>query len=357
MAGRGHEKEHIVIELRFRLEIGKVQRLVIYYEHPGFTFDLRERPVHSNVFVWKDGQKRGETPGMRSSNINQALNALIDLKKAEQAHSDQPAMGRLTAEGAEELVVDISGIRVMNGLNILAESLINGLIEQSVYGHGDVSAEQRVDPDIQSELHAAGIRNVTFSVRLTVAESLPAFNAVVGFQVRYMLNAIQNDDIYRELFPPPGRAPRGVLFPFHREDHSDVTRFFYLIEHVPAGRFLRITMESTGDSRLRLSRIPHITVEHIDLVHTRVDIPGAALRVAQGVMEACLAQKCAYIAGSAHFEDYVRFLRKAGLDELEALSFTWPAGFLKAAPVLGLARLNMRVSRILYVPGMSGIVT
>ncbi len=292
---------------------------------------------------------------MRKNRINSALNELIDERRAGQARAGRLVMGRLAGDDSGILSVDISGIRVLSGLNILAESLIRSLVEQSVFGHGDVHAEQRVNPDLQPELHAAGVSNVTFSARLTVVEALPQFFESIGFQIRYMMNAIQSDEIYGELFPPEGREPRGILFPFHRGDESDLTGFFYLIEHVQAGRFLRITLESALDSRLRLTRIPHATVGRIDLVHTRVDIPGAAARMAQGVREACGYQKWNYSAAGVHFEDYFQFLRMAGYAELETTSFSWPAAFLKMVPAPGSAALGARILRVLYVLGNTSL--
>lgn len=293
---------------------------------------------------------------MRKTDINQALNELIDRRRIEQSRSGQPAMGKIHQGPGSDLRVDISGTRVLTGLNILAESLIKSLIEMSVFGKCDVLAEQRVDPDLQPELHAAGVRNVFFFARLTVVESLPQFNEIMGYQIRYMLNAIQNDEIYEELFPADGRPGRGILFPFHREDHSDETGFFYLVEYVSAGHFLRITLESTQDSRLRLSRIPHKTIHHIDLVHARVDIPGTASLIAQGIMEACLSQKCAYSASGAHLDNFIEFLQKAGMAALEILSISWSAALLKLGPSMGLDALGSHIIRILYVLGDSNLI-
>ncbi len=293
---------------------------------------------------------------MRKADIHQALNDLIDGRRAETPLPGQVVMGRMKEETGGELVVDISKIRVMSGLNILAESLIKALIEKSVFGHCDVMAEQRVDPDLQPELHAAGVHNVSFFARLTVAESLPYFNETVGYQIHYIFNAMQGDEIFEDLFPPEGRNTRGVLFPFHRGDTHDRTGFFYLVEHVPAGHFLRITLESAQDPRLRLSRISHSIIDHIDLIHSRVDIPTTASSFAQGVMEACLSRKNTYTAAKVHFGDFITFLNKAGLTDIEALSFSWPTELIKKAPTMGMPALNAHVVRILYLLGDSGLI-
>ncbi len=293
---------------------------------------------------------------MKKTGISRALNDLIEERLVETSRSGQVVMGRMKEGPDGHMVVDISGIRVMRGLNILAESLIKALIERSVFGKCDVVAEQRVDPDLQPELHAAGVRNVSFFVGFSVAESLPYFNENVGSQVRYIFNAIQNDEIYTDLFPSKGGSSRGVLFPFHRVDAQDRTGFFYLVEYVPAGHFLRITLESAQDPRLRLSHIPHRIIDHIDLIQARVDIPSTALNITHGLMDACISQKSVYSASKTHFGDFMHFLQKAGLHDLEILQFSWSADLVKKAPVMGIPVLNVYIVRILYLLGNAGLI-
>jgi hypothetical protein len=293
---------------------------------------------------------------MRKIKVNQALNELIDERMIEQTRSDKSVMAKIKEGIDEDFALDISGIRVMSGLNILAESLIKEVMEKTIFSQCDVMAEQRVDPDMQPELYAEGVRNVSFFARLSVADSLPQFNETMGYQIRYIFNAIQNDEIHEHLFPSRGRANQGILFPFHREDKHDETGFFYLLENVSAGRFLRITLESATNPRLRLSRIPHKIINHIDLIHARVDIPTTASRIAQGIMEACLSQKCVYSALNVHFGDYIKFLCKAGMTDLEVLSFSWPVELLKKAPTMGMSVLKTHIVRILYVLGDSNLI-
>lgn len=292
---------------------------------------------------------------MRKAGIQRALNELIE-ERAGAVAAERPILGERTG-GVAGFTVDIGRIRVLTGLNILAESLIKSLAERSVFGPCDVHLEQPVNPDLQPELHAAGVAHVSFYARLSVLEDLPRFQTDVGYQVRYMFNAIQGDDLFQDLFPPPGQAPKGILFPFHREDGSDVTGFFYLLEHVPCGRFLRITLESEGDSRLRMTRIPHRSVNRIDLVHTRVDIPRAAAVVAQGIMEACARQSWKYDATPTHLDEYFRFLRLAGLPQVEALSFSWAASFARDTLSSPRPRLHASAARMLYALGDSALVS
>ena len=291
---------------------------------------------------------------MKKTGIQRALNELIDERRG--VAPERPTLGERVGD-ADAYSVDVGRIRVLTGLNILAESLITALAERSYFGPCDVHVEQPVNPDLQPELHAAGAANVSFYARLSVLEDLPRFQAEVGYQIRYMFNAIQSDELFSELFPPPGQAPKGILFPFHREDGSDATGFFYLLEHVPCGRFLRITLESEVDSRLRMTRIPHRTVNRIDLVHTRVDIPDAASVVAQGIMEACARQSWKYAATPAHLEDYFRFLRMAGLAQIEALSFSWPASFARETLSAPRSRILASVARMLFALGDSALVS
>lgn len=293
---------------------------------------------------------------MRTKGIQSVLNELIDERRGSAAGPAGLAMGERLKEEGGRLDVDIRRIRVLSGLNILVESLIKSLVERSFIGPCDVYVEQPVNPDLQPELHGAGIANISFFARLSVLEDLPRFREDFGYQIRYLFNAIQSHDLYTDLFPPDGRSPRGILFPFHREDGADVTGFFYLLEHVPGGRFLRITLESEQDSRLRMTRIPHRVVNRIDLVHTRVDIPRAADVVAQGLWETCGRQGWKYAASAVHLDDYFGFLRLAGLPQIEALDFSWPPSFARAVLSSPRSRLFTSVARILYALGDSAIV-
>lgn len=296
---------------------------------------------------------------MRKIRVGKVLNELIDERRDEKEAPSKPSMGRNMPgpSGAPDtsgfLAVDVSRIRVLSGLNILAEALIKAIIDQTIFGRSDILIDQRVDADLQPELHAAGVANLTFTTRLTVLEDLPQFHEAIGFQIRYMLNAIQNEAVYEELLPREGKSPRGILFPFHREDDSDLTGFFYLVEYVPSGRFLRITLESVQDSRLRMTRIPHVVVDQIDLIYARVDIPETAAMIAQGLLEACLHQRWNYTATIAHVEGFIHFLHKAGLPDLEGLSFSWPAEFRREALSGAKNLLYSRVIRVLYVLGNS----
>lgn len=292
---------------------------------------------------------------MKKIGIQQALNELIDERR-EGLAAGRAAPDAGAGDASGEISIDIGHIRVLAGLNILAESLIKALVERSYFGPGDVYIEQPVNPDLQPELHAAGVSSITFYARLSVLEDLPRFQADLGHQIRHLFAAIQSEEIFSDLFPPCGQVPKGILFPFHREDGSDVTGFVYLLEHVPGGHFLRITLESEGDSRLRMTRIPHRVVNRIDLVHARVDIPHAAAVVAQGVMEACARQSWKYGATPVQLEDYFRFLRLAGLAQVEALAVSWPAAFARATLSEPRARLHTSVARMLFVLGDSDLV-
>ena len=290
---------------------------------------------------------------MRKTGIGRALNELIGERRAGEASG--LAMGEMLEDADGAVAVDVSRIRVLGGLNVLAESLIRSLVERAFLGPCDVHVEQPVNPGLQPELHAAGVDHVSFQARLGVLEDLPRFREDLGYQMRYVFNAVQASDLYDELFPGKGREPRGILFPFHREDGGDETGYFYLLEHVSAGRFLRITLESERDSRLRMTRIPHRVAGRIDLVHTRVDVPRAAAEVAQGIAEACGRRGWSYAVSAAQMEDYVRFLRLAGLERVEALAFCWPPSFARAALSEPRARLFAQVARIFCALGDSTI--
>ena len=292
---------------------------------------------------------------MRKAGIQRALNELIQDRQDLRAGNKSVSQEAPNSEDAA-LSMDVSRIRVMSGLNVLAESLIKALSERSVFGPCDVHVEQPIHPEIQPELHAAGAANISFQARLSVLEDLPRFHADVGYQIRYMFNAVQNDELYADLFPEPGRTPKGILFPFHREDGSDETGYYYLLEHVPCGKFLRLTLESGMDSRLRLMRIPHRPVDRIDIVHTRVDIPGSATVCAQGIMDACSRQSLKYTASPMQMEKYFQFLRLSGLTRIETMFFVWQTPFARDVLSSPRKRLWTSAARILFALGNSSVV-
>lgn len=297
---------------------------------------------------------------MRNKGINLALNQLIDERRNQSAGEDLFAPHKPESDSSQPhdhyFTLDISRYKTMSGLNILAESLIKAIIEHSVFARSDVLIEQRVDADLQPELHSIGVTNLCFYTRLSVLENLPQFYDTIGYQLRYMLNAIQINEIYSVLFPADGKSQRGALFPFHREDGSDVTGFFYLIEYVPGGRFLRITLESKQDSRLRMTRIPHLPINRIDLIHTRVDIPSTAAIIAQGLTEACIRQSRDYSATDVQIDDYLHFLYKAGLPGLEVMAFSWPTAFSRLALSAAGKQLEKRIMRVLLALGDTRLI-
>ncbi len=294
---------------------------------------------------------------MKKPRINQALNELINERQADRETAARPVMGKLLTGSSGTLAIDISGIRVMRGLNVLVDTLIKSVLDQCAFGHSDVLVEQHVSQEQQPELHALGVTMVTFTARFSVIDALLTFHEVVGHQFRYMLNAIQRTDLLEALFPAAGQTSHGLLFPFHREDVTDETGYYYLVEYVAAGRFLRITLESESDARLRLTRIPHTVVDRIDLVHTRIDIPNNAKLIAHGIIEACEHQKWSWAITDTHCADLLQFLRTAGLPELELICITWPASFAGSAPMSSQASLQPHMQRVLSVSADAHLIT
>ncbi len=297
-----------------------------------------------------------ENVSMRKIGINKALNEIINEQKKFKPRSNKLTMGTEISDSGNLYSADISKIKVLSGLNILADSLIKLIIEKSVFAKSDIFIEQRVSPDLQSELYKAGVENISFFTRLTVIENLPNFYEDINYQIHYMFNAVQNSELYSKLFPETVEKSCGILFPFHREAENDITRFFYLIEYVNSGKFLRISLESEQDTRLYMNRIPHYVVEHIDLVHAKIDISKVALNVTQGITVACVNQKTNFYADSKGYDDYIKFLNTAGFSDLEIISFSWDSQFSKKILSQTKNYLYAHIIHILYNLGDSLLV-
>lgn len=289
-------------------------------------------------------------------NIGAALNELIDERRRIPTEPDRLVLGKMVESEGNQIAIDIGDILVLSGMNLLAESMIRAIIEQSVFSRSDVMIEQRTDADRQPELFAAGVTNVVFYARLSVLEDLPRFYQLIGYHIRYMFNAIQSRDLFERLIPPSGEPPRGILFPFHRGKGSDSSGFFYLIEYVPTGQFLRLTLESETDSRLRMNRIPHQVVDGIGLVHARVDIADTAAVVLRGIQDVCLRQGRQYVAARLQIDAFISFLQEAGIGDIEVIAFFWQADFCRHVLSTKQTGLHARIVRIFAVLGDSTLI-
>lgn len=285
---------------------------------------------------------------MKTNRINAELNAQIKKRLKDQPPSGKSPINKDSMGSAEVLIVDISKIKVFTGIKNIAEALISSIMEKHLLKRGDVYVEQRTDPEQQPELYASGVKSISFFTRIELLEDMPEFYNLLNLQIRYILNALQGEDVYNELFPSAGKKRRSILFPFRLGDDGKQTGYFYLLEYVANGHLMRITLESEKESRLRVSGIPHLVIDSINLARTDVDIPNTALILTHGILEACAYQKCHYRLSKEQLQEDFSFLHQMELAEVLVCSFSWPAGFQEFVLSAGKSRIHLSIARILH---------
>jgi hypothetical protein len=135
--------------------------------------------------------------------------------------------------------------------------------------------------------------------------------------------------LFRSFFnPPPEETVNeqpALLFPFHlhERDRNDEGRYF-LVEYNTTGRFLRITIEDAGASRLQLKHIRHRVVDQAVISSYLPDVYLTAEQIHQGIIRECMNNRDEYREIPEHQPDLFDHLRRGGLPELEALHFRWP---------------------------------
>ena len=127
---------------------------------------------------------------MKKPRINQALNELINERQADRETAARPVMGKLLTGSSGTLAIDISGIRVMRGLNVLVDTLIKSVLDQCAFGHSDVLVEQHVSQEQQPE-HPANESDAFSASRtaatLAISQVRPARNVVALIAIRMSL--------------------------------------------------------------------------------------------------------------------------------------------------------------------------
>ena len=130
--------------------------------------------------------------------------------------------------------------------------------------------------------------------------------------------------------PPPEAEAPALLFPFHlREDQAGAGGHYFLVEHNPRGRFLRITLEDAVASRLQLKHIPHRVVDRAVLSSFLPDVHLIAGRIHQGIIRECLNSRNEYREIAAHQHALFDHLRQGGLNNLQTLHFCWPTDAIR----------------------------
>ncbi len=232
-----------------------------------------------------------------------------------------------------EYLIDMTGVRIFEGLYFFVRLLINDVTEQSGLGVADIMIRRKVDPQLTPEIAALGLEWVMVYARINKEQDLDWYNDRFESHMQTVFSAIQTAQWGGKLFPEyfgiaeneGGHVPPALLFPFHlysAEGKED--NYYFLTEYSREGRFLRITVEDASTSRLQLKHIPHRVVDNLDRKSYLPDIRRISEQVSQGILRECQDHKAEYKETEARQTELFHHFRRGGLSELSGIIFRWP---------------------------------
>jgi hypothetical protein len=238
----------------------------------------------------------------------------------------------LVRRDARHIVVDLTHIHVFRNLHTFVQLLISEVLEQCGFGTADIMVRRKVDSSLTPELAALGLDWVMLYARLDAAESLPFYHQYFGNCRQVIFRTLQTQRWGGVLFPDffdlhgssPAEATPALLFPFHLQGEEGPNGHYFLVEYSPSGRFLRITIEDAGSSRLQLKHIPHRVVDQEVRQSYLPNVHLIAEQVHQGILRECMNSRSEYTEIPAHQQDLFDHLRRGGLTQLQSLHFIWP---------------------------------
>jgi hypothetical protein len=228
--------------------------------------------------------------------------------------------------------IDLSPIHVFKNLHTFVQLLTNEVLEQCGFGIADIMVRRRVDPSLTPELVTLGLDWVTIYARIDAAENLPFAHHHFANCMQVIFRTLQTERWGGLLFPeffksPPTRetpAPSALLFPFAMQEPVREGGHYFLVEHNPAGRFLRITLEDAASPRLQLKHIRHHVVDQAARGSYLANVTLVAEQIHEGMLRECMNNRTEYHVIPAHHRDLFEHLKRCGLDRLEQIKFTWP---------------------------------
>lgn len=225
------------------------------------------------------------------------------------------------------LRIDVSEYRVLGRVSALASQLCDEILDQANFGIGDVMVQRRLVASETPEIVALGVSSVCFYARLAVVDALVGQWSAFRDQLTSVLVAIQSPRwggvVFPGAFAPASDAhgsPSALLFPFH---HLGEENRFFLVEHEPASRFLRITLESAAEMRLQLKRIRHRVVPAEVARTASGDLLSSAETVLVGVHRASADHRLGSAEDEAQQPSLFHHLRARGFPELATLALHW----------------------------------
>lgn len=293
-------------------------------------------------------------------NISGILQGLMAEPEAPKQRDDSPSF--LTSLGIPLLkqedgshLIRLDDICVFRGITEFTGQLANQVLEESRAAGSDVLVRQVVSPEAMPEFAALGVGQVEVSVRSSIAHGLAESRGEFQRRLRLVFATLQSASWGGVLFPDrfglPTAAdtPPALLFPFHLLPEPVAANYLMLIEFERAGRFLRLTVEDAGRTRLNLKHIPHRVVANLE---ERCNLPESD-RIAdlfrQSIQQHWRNQQTECLQPAEQQPALFAHLVTAGLEGLTQITFRWDLGELQGILDAGPNELASLLARLLIL--------
>jgi hypothetical protein len=231
-------------------------------------------------------------------------------------------------------LIDVTKVKVFEGLYIFVRLLTNDVIEQFGLGAADVMVRRKIDPHLTPEMASLGLEWVMVYARINESENVKWYDKNFGRHMQTVFSAIQTAQWGGKLFPEyfgiaedeidPDQASPALLFPFHLYSYEgEEDNYYFLVEYSKTGHFLRITIEDAATSRLQLKHIRHRVVDNLNRQGYLPDIHRIAEQINQGILRECQDNKAEYKETADRQIDLFDHLRRGGLSELSGIILRW----------------------------------
>ncbi|RJR52647.1 MAG: hypothetical protein C4576_02395 [Desulfobacteraceae bacterium] len=240
----------------------------------------------------------------------------------------------LIEQGDGRFLIDMSAVQVFAGIPGFVGYLGKQILENCRKSTTDVLTQVVVDADSTPELAALGLGRVVVYARGAVARYLAEAQQHFLWRLRLVFDALQTPQWGKLVFPngfgdpgaameeDPGEQRPALHFPF-QDETGRPNKYFFFVEYDCKGRFLRITVEDSAESRLFLKRIPHRTVKDALRFHYQQDIPAMAGKIFTGIHRECQNQRNEYTEIPGRQPALFELLISAGLTDLSGAVFRW----------------------------------
>lgn len=307
----------------------------------------------------------------RKKQIGSILGNLMHSARFSRDEGEQeaPHGSRLTSFGVPLLeqgdgsyLIDMTAMKIFSGIPAFVSFLAGEVLEQCRRCPHDILCRTLVDPDNTPELADLGISHVMVYARAPVARRLLEDQAALSGRLRLIFDAVQTPRWGGILFPrvflgskAAGSEETALLFPFHAGNEVS-SSYYILLEYDPVGRFLRLTVEDGGQSRLFLKRIPHRVVGDVGRRHYRQDIAVMAEQIFTGIHRECQNQRNEYLEIPGRQAALFELLVSSGLENVTGAVFRWTPETSERLLLSGDEDFSLLLAKILLLLEDDGLV-